>query len=372
MHGQKTKNKNLVKKDRLLKKGSQKSESKNFKIKLPEDSTENWPIPSSQKDELQLIQGIGLATETALNKIGILKFTDFQNFTPATLSKTLEDKTGTSISVADIERNDWIGHTSRLAKEYTIDNSYEEIMETDSHQENNLPTKNSDKLKERSQTTQGVVRQPNASQKVSENSTEGLKKITGETTMSEKSERNKAQKSTKEAIELGASGQIAKQEKHSKELKNKTSNSDPQKVVKAEESEKPAASKAESQKDEKRESKLNIKKILFKQVSTNGVKGKKILKSEVTFALDVKKSDALLNERTPFCVQIHALEESTDHAQILASGTTSLTADKLDYNIQLDCKLPKIGNYQLKIVLFSLNPASMIDFREGPTLRIVS
>ena len=37
MHGQKTKNKNLVKKDRLLKKGSQKSESKNVKIKLPED-----------------------------------------------------------------------------------------------------------------------------------------------------------------------------------------------------------------------------------------------------------------------------------------------------------------------------------------------
>ena len=370
MHGQKTKNKNLVKKDRLLKKGSQKSESKNVKIKLPEDSTENWPIPSSQKDELQLIQGIGLATETALNKIGILKFTDFQNFTPATLSKTLEDKTGTSISVADIERHDWIGHTLRLAKEYTIDTFYDEIVETDSYPENDVHAKNDDRLEESSRTTLVAVKQPNVSQKVSENRTDCLE-ITSEATLPEKSERNKAQTSTEEAIESSALEQIVKQEKHSKELKNKASSSEPPRVVKPEESEKTAASKAESQKDEKRESKLNIKKILFKQVSTNGVKGKKILKSEVMFALDGKKSDALLNEGTPFCVQIHALEESTDHTQILASATTSLTADKLDYNIQLDCKLPEIGNYQLKIVVFSLNPASMIDFREGPTLRIV-
>ena len=244
-------------------------------------------------------------------------------------------------------------------------------METDSPQENDVPTKNGDKLKESSQTTQGDVRQPNASQKVRANGTEGLKKITGETTTSEKSERNKAQKSTKGAIELSALGQIAKQEKHSKELKSKASSSDPQKVVKAEESEKPAASKAESQKDEKRESKLNIKKIRFKQVSTNGVKGKKILKSDVTFALDGKKSDALLNEKMTFCVQIHALEEATDHTQILAIDTTSLEADKLDYDVQLNCRIHRFGNYQLKIVVFSLNPASMIDFREGPTLRIV-
>ncbi len=64
--------------------------------------------------------------------------------------------------------------------------------------------------------------------------------------------------------------------------------------------------KTESQKDEKRESKLNIKKIRFKQVSTNGVKGKKILKSDVTFALDGKKSDAPLNERRLFvCKSTH-------------------------------------------------------------------
>ena len=127
----------------------------------------------------------------------------------------------------------------------------------------------------------------------------------------------------------------------------------------------------EFQKDDKRESKLNIKKVRFKQVATNGVKAKKILKSDVTLALDGKKSVALLNAKTPFCVQIHALEESTDHTQILASYTTSLEADKLDYDIGLNCRIPQLGNYQLKIVVFSLNPASMIDFREGPTLRIV-
>ncbi len=129
--------------------------------------------------------------------------------------------------------------------------------------------------------------------------------------------------------------------------------------------------KTESQKDDKRESKLNIKKVRFKQVATNGVKGKKILKSDVTLALNGKKSVALLNAKTPFCVQIHALEESTDHTQILASYTTSLEADKLDYDVRLNCRIPQLGNYQLKIVVFSLNPVSMIDFREGPTLRIV-
>ena len=84
--------------------------------------------------------------------------------------------------------------------------------------------------------------------------------------------------------------------------------------MKAEESEKPAASKAESQKDKKRESKLNIKTVSFKQADTNGVKSKKILKSHVSFALEGKKSVALLNEKTPFCVQILALEESLEEA----------------------------------------------------------
>ena len=373
MSGQKSKNKRkkMAKKEKIVKKGSPQSAAKSPKTESQNNSTEDWPIPSSQKDELQLIRGIGLATETALNKIGILRFADFQNFTPETLTKTLEDKTGTSISVADIERHDWIAHALRLAKEHAIDNFYEEIVETDSPQENDAPTKNGGKIKESSQTTQGDVRQPNASLKVRGNGTEGLKKIKGETTTSEKSERNKAQKSTKEAIELRALRQIAKQEKHCKESKSKASRSEPQKVLKAEESEKPAASKAESQKDEKRESKLNIKKVRFKQVATNGVKGKKILKSYVTLALDGKKSVALLNAKTLFCVQIHALEESTDHTQILASYTTSFEADKLDYDVRLNCRIPQLGNYQLKIVVFSLNPASTIDFREGPTLRIV-
>ena len=94
MSGQKSKNKrkNTVKKD------SQQSVTKSFRIDSQNNSTEDWPIPNSQKDDLQLIRGIGLATETALNKIGIFKFADFQNFTPETLTKTLEDKTGTSIS----------------------------------------------------------------------------------------------------------------------------------------------------------------------------------------------------------------------------------------------------------------------------------
>lgn len=128
MSGQKSKNK---RKNRV-KKGSQQSAAKSLKTKSQNNSTEDWPIPSSQKDELQLIRGIGLATETALNKIGILRFADFQNFTPETLTKTPEDKTGTSISVADIERHDWLALALRLAKEHAIDNFYEEIVETDS------------------------------------------------------------------------------------------------------------------------------------------------------------------------------------------------------------------------------------------------
>jgi len=259
----------------------------------------------------------------------------------------------------------------RLAKEHTIDPFYGEIVETDSYQENDVHAQNDDRLKESGQTTQLAVEEPDTSQKVSGNGTDSLKKTTGEPPLPAKSERNKAQTSTKETVELSSLGQIDKQEKHSKELQNKASSSEPQKVVKPEESKKPTASKTEPQKDETSENKLIIKKVQFKQVDTNGVKGKKILKSDVSFALEGKKSVALLNKMTPFCVQILALEESTDRTEILASDTTPLEADKLDYDVRLNCRLPEIGNYQLKIVVFSLNPASMIDFREGPTLRIV-
>ena len=97
------------------------------------------------------------------------RFADFQNFTGETLTKTLEDKTGTSISVADINMHDWIAHALRLAEEHAIDNFYEEIVETDSLQENDIPTKNGGKIKESSQTNQGDVRrQPNSSLKVGE------------------------------------------------------------------------------------------------------------------------------------------------------------------------------------------------------------
>ena len=70
MSGQKSKNKrkNRAKKDKTVKKGSPQSAAKIPKTESQNNSTEDWPIPSSQKDDLQLIRGIGLTTETALNK----------------------------------------------------------------------------------------------------------------------------------------------------------------------------------------------------------------------------------------------------------------------------------------------------------------
>ena len=89
MNVQKRNSKNSGKKDTQH---PQKPVLKNGNIKTQENSTENWPVPNSQKNELQIIQGIGFATEIALNKIGILRFADFQNYTPETLAEALEEK----------------------------------------------------------------------------------------------------------------------------------------------------------------------------------------------------------------------------------------------------------------------------------------
>ena len=76
MNVQKRNSKNSGKKDTQH---PQKPVLENGNIKTQKNSTENWPVPNSQKNELQIIHGIGFATEIALNKIGILRFADFQN-----------------------------------------------------------------------------------------------------------------------------------------------------------------------------------------------------------------------------------------------------------------------------------------------------
>jgi len=70
-------------------------------------------IQLPQRDDLFIFEGVDPVIEMALNSIGIRRFSDFEGYTPQSLSQALQNRAGISISPNTIA--DWIGWAAIFA-----------------------------------------------------------------------------------------------------------------------------------------------------------------------------------------------------------------------------------------------------------------
>jgi len=73
--------------------------------------------PVILRDDLVDIDGIDPTIEMALNSLGIRRFTNFDGYTPKSLSQALHDRAGISVSAETIATQDWLGGAQILVEE---------------------------------------------------------------------------------------------------------------------------------------------------------------------------------------------------------------------------------------------------------------
>lgn len=70
-----------------------------------------------ERDNFEIIDGIGSTWAKALHKIGVHRFEDLARCTPQGLSKTLREKAKTNVPPGRIETKNWIGQARALAQQ---------------------------------------------------------------------------------------------------------------------------------------------------------------------------------------------------------------------------------------------------------------
>ena len=69
-----------------------------------------------ERDDLEIIKGIGPTFADALNNIGIGRFAELAQYTPEELSRELLEQAGVRVPPERIEDNNWIGQARELAQ----------------------------------------------------------------------------------------------------------------------------------------------------------------------------------------------------------------------------------------------------------------
>lgn len=78
-------------------------------------NTEENPLASHEQDSLREISDIGPKYNRALKKIGVHRFADLAQYTPAQLAAQLTERGDVNVKAERIEKHDWIGQAKRLA-----------------------------------------------------------------------------------------------------------------------------------------------------------------------------------------------------------------------------------------------------------------
>ncbi len=121
------------KKNRTIQKLSRKQHTNRDDQK---DDDQLLSVQFGERDDLVQIDGIAPTTEIALNSIGIRRFSDFENYTPQSLAAALDERTGTSVSAATIEQQNWIEQAKTLAGDKTEPGDVSQKVETTSTPDN--------------------------------------------------------------------------------------------------------------------------------------------------------------------------------------------------------------------------------------------
>jgi hypothetical protein len=95
-----------------------------------------------------------------------------------------------------------------------------------------------------------------------------------------------------------------------------------------------------------------------------------MLRGEIHCTLSGAKTLLATIDSTPFCAQVHAINELTGEHIVLAAQSESLLPAQADYHLRLEFPAPARGRYQLQAIAFLLNAGAKIAFRQGPLLRV--
>src|SRR5574341_1109435 len=257
-------------------------------------------LRQQRRDDLLNIAGIDPTTELALNSIGLRRFADFERYTPATLAKALQERTGLAVTAETIANEYWIGAAAIFAAV-----SDDTGKPTDSHE----------LLEEAPQPAALPAEQFSAAP-------------------------------AEELAPAAVSGAPAPQENISTQNISNTTVSDGATEVNKNDSEILQTELNE----EKGNGALWIQHVAFTPMETPAQPHRpatKFLRSEIVIGAEAKAVGA---EGTLLCAQVHAVDTATGEDQLLAAQAERLQRSQTDYPVQLEFAVPGIGRYQLHII----------------------
>lgn len=308
-------------------------------------------VPSLDRDDLTLIDGILPHLELALNSIGIRKYSDLKNYSAERLARLLQQRAGIDISIAAIEPEKWIESARRLAEKSAVDmDGNDKIRMTSAA----TVEPGNDVAKEKNPRTQETA--PIIMPEGSMSAVPG-KNIPKARTADVAPEPPIADK----PVDAAAEPPIA----------DKPIDATAQPLIAA----KTDAQLAANGENNGVEVSLTIAAIHYHQRElprTAKSPAKKVLQAEVSCQLAGKQADLATQYRFPLHIQIHAMAVETEQSALLAEKSLPLTPLQSTYKLHLEFEIPPAGYYQLHGVAFLLAPAPRIDFKTGPFLRVVS
>jgi len=97
----------------------------------------------------------------------------------------------------------------------------------------------------------------------------------------------------------------------------------------------------------------------------------KKLAAKVRFKVSGSEKDQVAAARTPFWIQVQTFDLASETVTLVASKRSKLKPKKFTYEKNLEFPTPKVGRYELHILVLLLPPAGRMAFHQGPTFKVV-
>jgi hypothetical protein len=97
----------------------------------------------------------------------------------------------------------------------------------------------------------------------------------------------------------------------------------------------------------------------------------KKLAAKVRFKVSGSEKDQVAAARTPFWIQVQTFDLGSETVTLVASKRSKLKPKKFTYEKNLEFPTPKVGRYELHILVLLLPPAGRMALHQGPTFKVV-
>lgn len=283
----------------------------------------------TDRDDLLAITGIASVLEFALNVIGVQKYSDFDDYTPESLAKTLSERAGQTISPNIVRSQDWIGTAKKLS---------ELQKNTMVHEDNKPPASKSEKVEAKGK----YEKEKSMDLRTPETKTPASRGIFDE-------------------------GKIQAGDFSTAGVQTITD------LPNALENPAPTTAKPSDVVASKKQLELKITEVKirpFDDAVTGLTMDETKLQAEITSRLILAKGYTLPEKGVSISAQIHAYNSATNTIELLASKPVNYQNGHSDFKINLEFSAPPTGRYKLQVVLLLLEATPEITLHEGPFLQV--